>query len=120
MGPIVVVLAGLSDGGQVGCTLYGSAVGYPTDPGAALQRRWCPVIDRGATCGFDPVVGGTFAVACFHDRNGSGTLDFGLFGIPSEPTVASNHARGFLGPPSFADAAFPVVGPTTLHLTFSL
>jgi uncharacterized protein (DUF2141 family) len=99
-----------SNNGQVGCMIYGSPKGFPTDSSAALQRRWC-ALDKGASaCVFDPIPAGDYAVACFHDENGNGKLDRGLFGIPTEGTVVSNHAKGFMGPPSFKDAKFSFSG----------
>jgi uncharacterized protein (DUF2141 family) len=40
-------------------------------------------------------------------------MDTGLFGIPTEGVVASNHAKGFMGPPSFKDAKFSFAGAGT-------
>lgn len=106
-----------SSAGQVGCMLYDTARGFPTDPSAALQRRWCPIDKNAAMCAFDPIPAGTYAVACFHDENKNGKLDTGLFGIPTEGTVVSNHAKGFMGPPSFDKARFTFAGvPTELQL----
>jgi uncharacterized protein (DUF2141 family) len=102
-----------SNDGQVGCSLYTSAEGFPTDPSKAAQRRWCPIKDKTSTCAFDPIPAGTYAVACFHDENGNGQLDKGLFGIPKEGTVASNHAKGTLGPPPFEKAKFSFPGTAT-------
>ena len=118
MGVLTVRVSSLrSNSGQVGCMIYGSARGFPTDPAAALHRRWC-AIDKGASsCAFDPLPAGTYAVACFHDENKNGKLDTGLFGIPTEGTVASNNAKGFMGAPSFKDAKFAFTGsPTELRL----
>ena len=95
-----------SNNGQVGCMIYNSPKGFPTDSSAALQRRWCPIASASSSCAFDPIPAGTYAVACFHDENKNGKLDTGLFGIPTEGTVASNHAKGFMGPPSFDKAKF--------------
>ena len=106
--------------GQVGCMLFSSAKGFPKDPTAALQRKWCAITKAESVCRFDPVPPGTYAVACFHDENGNGRLDTGLFGIPTEGTVASNHARGFMGPPSFQDAKFSLAAaPMELRLRVS-
>jgi uncharacterized protein (DUF2141 family) len=106
-----------SDNGQVGCTLYNSAKGFPTDASAALQRRWCAINNKSSTCSFDPIPPGTYAVACLHDENRNGKLDTGLFGIPKEGTVVSNHAKGFMGPPSFDRAKFTFSGtPSALDL----
>jgi uncharacterized protein (DUF2141 family) len=90
--------------------VYNSAKGFPKDSSAALQRRWCPIANAASTCAFDPIPAGTYAVACFHDENKNGKLDTGLFGIPTEGTVASNHAKGFMGPPSFDKAKFSFSG----------
>jgi uncharacterized protein (DUF2141 family) len=94
--------------------IYDKAAGFPTDPSAALQRRWCPIAGGASACAFDPIPSGTYAVACFHDENGNGKLDTGLFGIPTEGTVASNHARGSMGPPSFEKARFAFAGMATV------
>lgn len=99
-----------SDNGQVGCTLYKSEKGFPTDASTAAQKRWGTIASKSSTCSFDPIPAGTYAVACFHDENKNGKLDTGLFGIPTEGTVVSNHAKGFMGPPSFKDAKFSFAG----------
>ncbi len=54
---------------------------------------------------------GTYALACFHDENGNGKLDTNWLGIPNEGMVASNHAKGRMGPPKFEDAKFAFTGP---------
>jgi uncharacterized protein (DUF2141 family) len=99
-----------SNSGQVGCTIYNSAKGFPADSSAALQRKWCTIANSASECVFDPIPAGTYAVACFHDENKNGKCDTGLFGIPTEGTVVSNHAKGFMGPPSFDKAKFTFSG----------
>jgi uncharacterized protein (DUF2141 family) len=97
--------------------IYNSAKGFPTDPSLAAQKRWCEIASKAATCSFDPIPAGTYAVACIHDENKNGKLDTGALGIPTEGTVASNHAKGFMGPPSFDKAKFQFSGTaTTLDL----
>lgn len=106
--------------GQMGCLLFTSEKGFPKDPNAAAQRKWCPIASSESVCSFDPIPAGTYAVACFHDENKNGKLDTGLFGIPTEGTVASNNAKGFMGPPSFKDAKFSFAGARTeLRLTMN-
>jgi len=106
-GALSVRLLGLrNDHGRAGCLLFGSEKGFPKDPGAALQRAWCGIDGGEATCRFAPTRAGVYAVACFHDENGNGKLDTGLFGIPKEGTAASNDAKGTMGPPQFKDAKF--------------
>ena len=86
---LTVRLASLrSNNGQVGCMIYSSAKGFPTDSSAALQRLWCPIANGASTCAFDPIPAGTYAVACFHDEN----------------------KKGFMGPPSFDKARFRFSG----------
>jgi uncharacterized protein (DUF2141 family) len=99
-----------SNGGQVGCMVYNSPKGFPTDASAALQRRWCAISGAASTCVFDAIPAGIYAVACFHDENKNGKCDTGLLGIPTEGTVVSNHAKGFLGAPSFDKAKFTFAG----------
>ena len=115
--PLAVRLELRSSNGQVGCLLYDRPSGFPKDPQAALQRKWCPIANGSSVCAFDPIPAGTYAVACFHDENGNGKLDTGLFGAPTEGTAASNNAKGFMGPPAFDDAKFSFTGaPAELRL----
>ena len=105
--PLTVVVTGLrSAKGKVGCTLFAGPRGFPSDPDAAVQRLWCKIDRASSTCPFQPVPAGTYAVACFHDENDNGKIDTGLFGIPTEGTVVSNHAKGTFGPPKYRDAKF--------------
>ena len=109
-----------NNSGQVGCELFASEKGFPKDPNAALQKRWCPIAGSASVCSFDPIPSGTYAVVCFHDENKNGKLDTGLLGVPTEGTVASNNAKGFMGPPSFKDAKFAFAGaPTELRLAMN-
>lgn len=48
---------------------------------------------------------GRYAIIVFQDENGNGKLDKNALGVPLEPYGFSNDAQGFLGPPSFDDAA---------------
>jgi uncharacterized protein (DUF2141 family) len=99
--------------GRVGCALFNTERGFPKDRSAAIQTTWCPIANRESSCCFEPIPTGTYAVACFHDENGNGKMDTGIFGIPTEGVVASNHAKGFMGPPSFKDAQFSLSGAAT-------
>jgi uncharacterized protein (DUF2141 family) len=115
--PLAMRLGTRNDNGQVGCLLFASENGFPKDPNAAVQRKWCPIAHLESLCVFDPIPAGTYAVACFHDENKNGKLDTGFLGIPTEGLVVSNNAKGFMGPPSFKDAKFSFPGtPTELRL----
>ena len=54
---------------------------------------------------FSNVQPGRYATIAFHDENGNGKLDKSFLGIPTEPYGFSNNVQGFLGPPTFDDAA---------------
>src|SRR5579863_353208 len=100
--PLTVLVSGLrSAKGKVGCALFTGPHGFPKDPNAAAQRLWCRIDHASSTCAFEPIAAGTYAVACFHDENDNGKIDTGLFGIPTEGTVVSNHAKGTFGPPKY-------------------
>ena len=60
---------------------------------------------------------GTYAIGIFHDANLNNRLDNYFFGVPREQYGFSNDARGFLGPPSFDDAAFSVAGRAEIAIT---
>ena len=108
---IHVVISGLhSDRGQVVCSLYSSAEGFPKDAAKALARTQSRISSRQATCEFKNLSPGTYAVSVFHDENSNGKLDTKLLGIPREGVGASNDAKGRFGPPKFSAAAFQFTG----------
>lgn len=51
---------------------------------------------------------GEYAVAVFHDENGNGKMDKGMFGIPKEPYGFSNNFRPKMSAPKFSDCQFTV------------
>ena len=55
---------------------------------------------------FSDLPPGRYAISAFLDRNGNEALDTNILGIPKEPYGFSRDARGTMGPPGFADAAF--------------
>lgn len=68
---------------------------------------------------FEGLTDGTYAVSVIHDRNSSGDLDKGMFGIPVEPYGFSNDATGSFGPPSFEDSAFEFSTSKTIEITLN-
>jgi len=72
----------------------------------ALRARSVSIQDGSATCVFEDVPFGSYAVQAYQDRNGNGKLDRNFIGIPSEPYGFSRGARSWTGPPKFKDAAF--------------
>ena len=96
--------------GQVLCSLFASAIGFPKKDDKAVAHYTAKISNRQASCEFVGIAPGTYAVSAFHDENSNGKLDTNFMGIPREGVAASNDARGRLGPPKFDDAAFHVSG----------
>jgi uncharacterized protein (DUF2141 family) len=109
-----------SDKGKVACELFSSADGYPTQPEKAVKKMVADISGGKATCAFDDLPDGEYAVAAFHDENGNGKLDANFLGIPKEGVGASNDAKGHFGPPRYADAHFTVHGATQIvvHIVY--
>jgi uncharacterized protein (DUF2141 family) len=109
-----VPIAGLrNDKGQVGCLLFASADGFPANADKAVGRQFVTIASKSATCVFDNVAPGSYAIAAIHDENGNGKLDKNFLGIPTEGYGASRDARGTMGPPKWDDAVFAYGGGAT-------
>ncbi|MCU1282197.1 MAG: hypothetical protein JWM53_5743 [bacterium] len=92
--------------GQVGCSLFRSADGFPGSMEKAVQRLLVPIKDKAATCEFKGVSPGIYAIGSIHDENGNGKLDRPTFGAPTEGWGTSRDAKaGFMRGPRFGDAA---------------
>ncbi|MFB9110853.1 DUF2141 domain-containing protein [Flavobacterium gyeonganense] len=66
---------------------------------------------------FNNLPAGEYAISTYHDENNNGKLDRNAMGIPSEDYAASNNAKGFMGPPSYADAKFTVGKDSKIEIT---
>jgi uncharacterized protein (DUF2141 family) len=107
---VTIVISGLRNTqGVFRCSLWNQAKPFPTDHSRAISRVVVKVSGTTATCSFPSVKPGIYAIAGYHDENGNGKLDMGLFG-PTEGWFASRDARGTLSPPSFDDAKFKLSG----------
>jgi uncharacterized protein (DUF2141 family) len=95
-----------SDRGQVLCALFSSPSDFPKKADRAVARTKSEISGRHATCEFQDVPSGNYAVSVFHDENSNGKLDANFMGIPREGVGASNNAKGRFGPPKFSRAAF--------------
>ena len=71
-----------SDRGQVLCALFSSAADFPKKPDRAVAHATAEIVGRHATCEFQGVPPGTYAIAVFHDENSNGKLDTNFMGIP--------------------------------------
>ena len=115
---VQVVVSGLhNDKGQVSCALFRSADGFPKDSSKAVAHQEVRIAGAQATCKFEDVPSGQYAVAVFHDENGNGKMDTNFIGMPREGVGASNNPKTRMGPPRFPDAAFTVAGsPVDLQI----
>jgi uncharacterized protein (DUF2141 family) len=96
--------------GQVVCALFTSAADFPKRVDSAIAHVTSTIVRDHASCDFPEIAPGTYAVSVFHDENSNGKLDTNFMGIPREGVGASNNAKGHLGPPKFATAAFRFEG----------
>ena len=100
-----------NDKGQVFCSLYSSADGFPKDAEKAMAHTTAAIRNKQAVCEFVGIApNATYAVSVFHDENSNGKLDTNFMGIPREGVGASNGAKGHFGPPKFDAAAFRFQG----------
>lgn len=106
---LVVRVSGLTEPlGQVACSLFVSATGFPMDNTPA-RSLWLSAEAKGISCRFDDVPEGTYAVSIGHDLNGNQRVDTNFIGLPTEQWGVSNNARPTLRDPRFEEASFKVV-----------
>jgi uncharacterized protein (DUF2141 family) len=99
-----------NDKGQVMCSIYSSADGFPKIADKAVTIVKSPISNGHAVCEFPGLKPGTYAASVFHDENSNGKLDTNFMGMPREGVGASNNAKGHFGPPKFDAAAFRYSG----------
>ncbi|HEY3493760.1 MAG TPA: DUF2141 domain-containing protein [Polyangiaceae bacterium] len=105
---IVLAVSVGSAKGRVLCGLY-ERNGWLKRP---LQGSTSSIRSNVATCHFQGVKPGTYAVGAFHDENSNGRLDRSWTGLPREPWCLSRGPRGTFSPPPFEAASFPVAQGT--------
>lgn len=109
--------------GQVCVALFGSAKGFPGESEKALHSQCLPASGASAegllslTLGHLPV--GRFAAAVFHDENGDGKINTGLFGIPKEDFGFTRNPTVRMGAPSFEACSF-ALGTQDLETSIAL
>lgn len=96
-----------SDSGDVHVALYDNPAEFPKSQGMLIETQ-VPIQGGVARATFSELTAGRYAIAVYHDENGSNKFDQGIFGIPLEDFGFSNDATVFLSPPEFEDAAFDV------------
>jgi len=106
--------------GNVACALFESPVGFPIEYlRSATNVIAIKVRKTQASCDFEDIPPGTYAIVVIHDENVNGKLDTNLLGIPTEGYGFSNDAKVLFGTPSYSAASFPYNG-RDLDMTISL
>lgn len=97
--------------GQIGCSLFASEEGFPSEPDKAKAQMFVRHDGKTATCTFKDVTPGSYAVSVMHDENKDGELETSMVGRPQEPWGVSNDvpAERF-GPPKYDRATFKYTG----------
>ena len=105
---LFVIVSGLrSQEGNVHIALYNDPDRFPKSDGMILRAE-VPILEGAARHKFTGLTHKLYAVAVYHDENDNDEFDQGFLGVPLEDYAFSNNASVFLGPPSFARAAFAV------------
>ncbi|MBS1940180.1 MAG: DUF2141 domain-containing protein [Bacteroidetes bacterium] len=86
-------------GGTLRVSLFPSRKSYISNE--HLVERTVPVHGSTASCNFDSLNAGPYAIKVFQDMNGNGTLDKSWLGWPKEPVGYSNDAPINMGEPPF-------------------
>ena len=100
--------------GAIHCALFSSSDGFPGQHARALRTVSASIDASGdAACVFEAIAPGAYAIAAYHDENGTGRLDTNFNGIPAEGVgVSRNASPQPFGPPRFEDARFEYHGGT--------
>ena len=112
---LTVVVTGLiSETGIVRVALFDSEPGFPLDTSRAVTLQQMDLAmtttNHSRTVVFKNLPEKTYAVSVFHDEDSDGKLKTNWLGMPREGVGSSNNAKGWMGPPRFAAAAFPLSG----------
>lgn len=82
-------------------------------------RAQSDIVDGVANVVFKDLPAGTYAISCFHDKNGNSQMDFEPTGMPLEPYEISNNKINQYGPPIWEDANF-ALSEDSIDLTIKL
>ena len=106
--------------GAVACALFETPEGFPTEfMKFAASLMMVRVRGAKATCSFQQIPPGTYALAVIHDENRDGKLATDWMGLPKEGYGFSNDAKATLGAPAFEAASFSYNGQS-LEMTITL
>ena len=119
---LIVRVDNIKEAGEIHIAIYDSAEAFEADRGEkggaapGITQGTIEMVEPGSVTYRYELPPGTYAIGIFHDANLNNQLDNYFFGVPREQYGFSNNARGFMGPPSFDDAAFSVEGKTEISI----
>ena len=106
--------------GTVACALFEAPEGFPSEfLRFATNIMMVKVRAAKATCDFEDIAAGTYALAVIHDENREGELATNWMGVPKEGYGFSNDAKASFWAPSFEAASFSYNGQS-LKMTIAL
>ena len=120
---LIVRVDNIKEAGEIHIAIYDSAEAFEADRGEkggaapGITQGTIEMVEPGSVSYRYELHPGTFAIGIFHDANLNNRLVNYFFGVPREQYGFSNNARGFMGPPSFEDAAFSVEGKTEISIS---
>lgn len=94
--------------GNVAIAVFAQPDGFPREDGKAIKAVRIPVdaSSRSALAVIRDLPAGGYAVAVYHDDNGSGRLETNIFGIPQKGYGFSQNPRPRMRAPTFEEAQF--------------
>ena len=98
--------------GEIKITLFNTGDGYPEDVKSVLGYEYAEIVDGKASCTFDGLVPGTYAIIILHDEDKDGDMTSNRIGVPKEGVGVSNNAKMKFGPPKWKDSKFEVTEGT--------
>jgi uncharacterized protein (DUF2141 family) len=90
--------------GTLNCRLFTQPSTFPNGEGGKSVR--VAIEGTEASCTFEDVGPGTYAIAVVHDENGNGRLDKNLFGVPVEGYGVSNNRTYAMSSPKWNESKF--------------
>jgi uncharacterized protein (DUF2141 family) len=109
-GRLIVDVSGLrNDNGVVRCGLFSSPDTF-RKPGQEMRGVVARPKAQRASCVFNGIPSGTYAVAVFHAERNESQIEYGLFGKPKQGFGFSRNPSTTLGPPGYEAAAFNYSG----------
>lgn len=93
-----------SSKGVVRCGLFNSAAAFPK-AGQQVLAVNAAVANGQATCVFNTIPPGTYAIVVFHAENNEMQIQTNMLGVPKQGYGFSRNPSTSLGAPAFKDAA---------------